>query len=136
MRVQHPLARTCVCIGVLLAATAVTVYSQPPGFTTKLLLKTSYSADPSKEAIVASAELAPGASTGRHTHPGDEYGTVLEGELEVHVQGQETRIVKAGESYHNARGSVHESRNPGTKTTRLLSTFIIEKGQRLVEPVE
>ncbi len=122
----------CVAMGAVMGA----AIAQPPGFTTKLLLKSSYSPDSSKEAIVSSAELAPGASTGRHTHPGDEYGTVLEGQLEVQADGQETRIVNAGESYHNAKGVVHESRNPGTKTTKLLSTFIIDKGQRLVEPVE
>ena len=110
----------CVAMGAVMGA----AIAQPPGFTTKLLLKSSYSPDSSKEAIVSSAELAPGAST------------VLEGQLEVQADGQETRIVKAGESYHNAKGVVHESRNPGTKTTKLLSTFIIDKGQRLVEPVE
>jgi quercetin dioxygenase-like cupin family protein len=104
--------------------------------TTKLLLKSSFSGDATKEALVLSAELAPNASTGRHTHPGDEYGTVLEGELEVLVQGHEPRRVKAGESYHNAKGVVHESRNPTNSPTRLLSTFIIEKGQPVVQPVK
>jgi quercetin dioxygenase-like cupin family protein len=125
--------RARMCLALCLAISAA--IAQPPGFTTKLLLKSTYSSDSSKEAIVASAELAPGASTGRHTHPGDEYGTVLEGQLEVLADGQEPRIVKAGESYHNAKGVVHESRNPGTTTTKLLSTFIIDKGQRLVQPV-
>ena len=132
---MRSLARVCICAALGFAVSGLQVQAQPPGFTTKLLLKTTYSDDASKDALVLSAELAPRATTGRHRHPGDEYGTVLEGEIELRVDGQEPRRIKAGESYHNPKGIVHESRNPGDKTTKLLSTFIIEKGQPPVQPV-
>jgi len=39
-----------------------------------------------------SAEIAPGGTTGRHTHPGDEYTYVLQGTLELRAEGRETRV--------------------------------------------
>ena len=129
-------ARTCLVAALLFAASTAGLQAQPPGLTTKVLLKTTYSDDAAKDALVLSAELAPMASTGRHIHPGDEYGTVLEGELEVQVEGQAPRRIKAGEAYHNAKGVVHETRNPTQATTRLLSTFIVEKGQPVIQPVK
>ena len=84
---------------------------------------------------MATAEFAPGATTGRHTHPGDEYATLLEGELELLMEGQPARRVLAGEAYHNARDVVHETRNVGPGAARILSTFVIEKGQPIMKPV-
>lgn len=129
-------ARIVMGVTLVFAVGGWQVQAQPPGLMTKLLLKTTYSDDASKDALILSAELAPRATTGRHRHPGDEYGTVLEGEIELRVDGQEPRRIKAGQSYHNARGIGHESRNPGDKTAKLLSTFIIEKGQSPVQPVQ
>ena len=105
-----------------------------PKISVKVLLKTTVSGDESREAIVGIGEFPPGVSTGRHTHPGDEYATVLEGELEILVEGQPPKHVKAGEAYHNARDVVHETRNTGTVTAKVLSTFVIAKGQPISKP--
>lgn len=136
MKARVPAICLCLVLAMLWTATHFGVQAQPTGLTTKLLLKTTYSDDPAKNALILTAELAPQASTGRHIHPGDEYGTVLEGELEIHVAGQAPRRIKAGEAYHNPRGVVHETRNPTQSTTRLLSTFIIDKGQPVIQPVK
>ena len=106
-----------------------------PKMTVKVLMKTTVSGDESREAIVGMAEFPPGASTGRHTHPGDEYATVLEGELEIVMDGQPTKHVKAGEAYHNERDVIHETRNAGTVAAKVVSTFVIAKGQPISRPV-
>jgi quercetin dioxygenase-like cupin family protein len=106
-----------------------------PKMIVKVLMKTTVSGDETREAIVGTAEFPPGASTGRHTHPGDEYATVLEGELEIVMDGQPTRHVKAGEAYHNERDVVHETRNPGMVAAKVVSTFVITKGQPISKPV-
>ena len=108
--------------------------AQPQGLSVKPVLRSTVSGDDTKETFVAFAEFVPGATTGRHTHPGDEYATVLEGSLELLVEGRPPRRVSAGEAYHNARGVVHETRNPGPGNARVLSTFVIEKGRPLLEP--
>jgi quercetin dioxygenase-like cupin family protein len=110
--------------------------AQSHGLAVKPLLRTTVSGDATKEAVVATAEFAPGGTTGRHFHPGDEYATVLEGALELRVDGRAPRRVRAGEAYHNPRGVIHETRNVGNGRARVASTFIIEKGKPLLEPVK
>ncbi len=120
----------------LIAMLAPSAHAQSVGMTVKPLLRTMLSGDDTKEVVIASAELAPGGTTGRHTHPGDEYATVLQGTLELLADGREPRRVSAGDAYHNARGSVHETRNVGDGPARLVGTFVIDKGKPLVEPVK
>src|SRR5262245_40855270 len=99
------------------------------------ILRTTVSGDDSKEAVIVKGEFAPGGTTGRHRHPGDEYATVIEGELELNLDGEPSRRVTAGQAYHNAKGVVHETRNVGTVPARVVSTFVVEKGRPLIEPV-
>jgi quercetin dioxygenase-like cupin family protein len=47
--------------------------------------------DANKEAAVLSITIAPGSSSGRHTHPGDCYGTVVEGTAGLRIDGREPR---------------------------------------------
>lgn len=96
------------------------------------VLKTDFSSDSALEASIMQAELMPGGSTGRHFHAGDEYATVLEGEVEVSTEGAGVKLYKAGEAYHNKRGVVHETRNPGTKKAKISAVFITDKGQPIV----
>lgn len=112
------------------------VHAQPQGFVAKSLLRTTLSGDDTKETVIATAEFAPGGTTGRHTHPGDEYATVLQGTLELRLEGREPRRVSAGEAYHNPRDVAHETRNVGDGPARVASTFVIDKGKPLSQPVQ
>ena len=132
MKRFHLLSAAAAVLGLLLIASAS---AQPQGITAKPLLRTTLSGDDTKEVVIATAEFAPGGTTGRHTHPGDEYAVVLEGALEIRVDGQEPRRVSAGEAYHNARGVIHETRNVGEVPARVASTFVIDKGKPVSEPV-
>ena len=115
---------------------AFPVFAQPQGFKPNPLMRAALSGDDTKEAVIATAEFAPGGTTGRHTHPADEYVIVLEGTLELLVDGREPRRVSAGEAYHTAKGVIHETRNVGPGVARVSTTFITEKGQPLTQPVK
>ena len=54
---------------------AVSLFAQAPGFKTTPLLQSTFG-DDAKDAVVLTVDLAPGSSTGRHTHPfyGDHRG--------------------------------------------------------------
>ena len=80
-------------------------------------------------------ELAPGGTTGRHVHPGDEYTFVLQGTLELTAEGRETRRVSAGDVYHNPRGLIHQARNVGDIPALVNITFLIDKGKPITEPI-
>jgi len=113
----------------------INAFAQTDGITAKPLLRTTVTGDDAREVIVLTVEFAPGSSTGWHTHPGDEYATVLEGTLEIRGDGVATRTIAAGQAYHNPRGLVHETRNPGTRTVKLVTTFVIDKGASVSTPV-
>src|SRR5215470_20434643 len=87
----------------LLVAVAVagigTLAAQQPGFKRTPLQDQNLSiAD--RHAVQALAEFIPGGAAGKHTHPGEEFGYVVEGTLELEIAGQPSRTVKAGESFY------------------------------------
>lgn len=111
------------------------VHAQSVGVTAKPLLRAALSDDTTKESVMLAVEFAPGGTTGRHLHHGDEYATVLQGSLELVADGKETRTVSAGEAFHNPRGLIHEARNKGDTPVRLNILFVVDKGKPIVEPV-
>jgi len=84
---------------------------------------------PDKVMVQARAEFPESASSGRHTHPGEEIGYVLEGQLELRVDGQATRLLKAGDVFFIPAGVVHDGINTATGTTKVLATYVVEKGK-------
>jgi quercetin dioxygenase-like cupin family protein len=90
---------------------------------------------PGKEIVIGSAMLPAGTSIGYHTHPGDEAGYVLKGNLILKTQGQPDRLLKAGDSFFNPRGAVHSVvAAPGGDGGTAVSAWIIDKGQPLATP--
>lgn len=64
---------------------------------------------------------APGASTGGHIkHRGEEVGTVLEGEIELVVDGEQYRL-EAGQSYVIDTGLPHTFTNHSEQECRIVS---------------
>jgi quercetin dioxygenase-like cupin family protein len=84
--------------------------------------------------VTAIAELPPGAAAGRHTHPGAETGYVMEGELELIIDGQPPKRLKAGESYQIPEGAVHDAKAVGDKPMKVLGVYIIKAGEPLAKP--
>src|ERR1700687_2391492 len=64
-----------------------------PGVTRKILAQMDGPA-PGYVTIVAEAEIDAGVAVARHTHPGIESGYVLEGGLDLPVEGQPIRTLK------------------------------------------
>ena len=71
--------------------------------------------------LLSYLDLAPGAFVPPHSHPHEQAGIVLEGELEF-VIGDETRIVKTGEMFIIPGGVVHSVR-VGATPARALDIF-------------
>jgi quercetin dioxygenase-like cupin family protein len=71
----------------------------------------------------------------RHTHPGIESSYVLEGGFELPVQGQPTRMLKAGDGFQIPPETPHAGGKPGDKKSRLATTYVVEKGKPLASPV-
>ncbi len=117
------------------AATFLTQNStaQNPGIQRTIVERKDVSA-PGKEAVIARVEIAPGASAGRHTHFGEEISYVMEGEMEVLIEGQPPRRLKAGEGFVIPNGAKHDARNVGTVPVKLAAVYYVEKGKPLATP--
>lgn len=65
-------------------------------------------------------ELMPKGLSYKHTpHPGEEFGYVLEGEIEL-IHGKRRLIVKKGESFYFFPNKEHYVRNKSNKTAKVL----------------
>jgi quercetin dioxygenase-like cupin family protein len=105
----------------------------PPPFSSKPVQSSPVTGDPSKEILLLSVSIAPGGAVPTHIHPGDCVGSVVEGSVELIVEGKEPRRISAGEAYANPRGTVHSFRNTSDSQGRLLNTLVVDKG---VPPVQ
>jgi quercetin dioxygenase-like cupin family protein len=83
--------------------------------------------------VTAIAEVPAGGAAGRHTHPGAETGYVLEGELELIIDGKPPVKIKAGESYQIPEGAVHDAK-AGDKPFKVLGVYIVKAGEPLAKP--
>jgi quercetin dioxygenase-like cupin family protein len=90
---------------------------------------------PGREAVTAQADIPAGVRVGRHTHPGEEVGYVLEGTLVLEVEGKPPVTLKAGDTFLVEAGRPHDGTNEGKTTTKVLATYIVEKGKPLATPV-
>jgi quercetin dioxygenase-like cupin family protein len=86
------------------------------------------------EAISASVEFEPNATSGRHTHFGEEIGYLIDGTLRVEQDGKPPVTLKAGGVFLIPAGTIHSATNTGTGTARLLATYVVEKGKPLATP--
>lgn len=103
-----------------------------PGVKRKILSQIDGPA-PGYVTINAEAEIDPGLTVARHTHPGIESTYVLEGEIHLEVEGQPTRTFKTGDGFQVPPVTPHGGKN-GAGKTRLATTYIIEKGKPLATP--
>jgi len=122
-------------IGAALAAAATALVAQQPGFTRTLLQDQPMSMK-DRHAVVARAEFVPGGVAGKHTHPGEELGYVVEGTLELLIEGQPPKTVKAGEVFFVPAGMVHDGRNVGSGKAVVLATYIVETGKPVASPAK
>ena len=122
-------------VGAALAVVAVVPSAQQPGFTRALLQDQNLSV-PGRHAVVARAEFIPGGQAGKHTHPGEELGYVVEGSLELTVEGQPSRTLKAGDVFFIPAGVVHDGKNVGSGKAVVLATYIVETGKPVASPAK
>lgn len=84
-----------------------------------------------REIVQVLTELPPGADSGWHTHPGEEVGFILSGEVEVRVEGRGATILRAGDGFLIPPRTPHKARERGGEHGRMLSTYIVETSQPL-----
>ena len=130
---------TCaICSAAGFIATDASAQGAPPGAATPGLKRNFLSQMdgpmPGYVTINAEVEIDPGVMVARHTHPGIESGLLIEGGIDLPVQGQPTRTLKPGDGFTIPPETPHAGAKNGDKTTKLAITYIVEKGKPLASP--
>jgi quercetin dioxygenase-like cupin family protein len=78
------------------------------------------------------ADIAPGAATGRHSHPTPRFVYVIEGAVVLEMDGKPPQTFKAGQAFAEAPNEVHNFRNASTTDpAKALGFQYAGKGQSL-----
>lgn len=80
-----------------------------------------------QEADVLLLELQPGSKIGPHTHSGDEFVVVLQGQLELTMES-ERQVYTAGECMRIRRHVVHSAVNKDSREVALLLSIVLSSG--------
>jgi quercetin dioxygenase-like cupin family protein len=127
MRLSAIVAASC-CLAFSVA------YSQEPAPKITPLIEAPITGEPNKELVLLSIEWPAGSTSPPHTHPGDEYGTVLSGAYAIKQGNGPWKTYIAGQAWHIQPGVVHEGKNE-TPTAKTMHAYVVEKGKPLIAPV-
>jgi quercetin dioxygenase-like cupin family protein len=107
---------------------------QPQGALRETILSQTDGPMPGYMTLLVEATIEAGVKVGRHTHPGIESSYVLEGGFELPIDGQPTRTIKAGDGFQIPAETPHAGGKPGEVKSRILITYVVEKGRPLASP--
>jgi quercetin dioxygenase-like cupin family protein len=127
--------RTLMTTGAL-AAIATVCLAQQPQFKRTELQRGDVAGVAGREVVQAMAEIPAGVAAGRHTHPGEEFGYVVDGTVLVEIDGKPAQTLKAGQSFLIPAGAVHNATNKSGAVARVLATYVVEKGKPLATPAK
>ena len=94
-------------------------------------LQRGESSIPGREIVQVLTEIPAGVESGWHQHPGEEVGYIVAGTVEMQIEGRATLTLHAGQGFLIPPGTPHDGRDLGPGTGRMLSTYIVEKGEPL-----
>ncbi len=127
------LRTTLICSAIAMAATLATVSAQtstsPTGPAFSMRFYTTPLENNSSRVVQLQEQLhlpnRPG--NGFHTHNGDQWEAVIEGEITFTVKDQQPRVLKTGEWIYIPRGTIHRNENKSDKPARTIELLIRDK---------
>jgi quercetin dioxygenase-like cupin family protein len=132
MLTRRGFASCALCVITGFIATGAEAQNAPAGLKRTILTRTDGPMD-GYETVNARVDLDAGALIARHTHPGIESSYVVDGALELSVDGQGARTFKAGDGFQVPPRTPHSGKS-GDKPTTLAITYVVEKGKPLASP--
>src|SRR3954453_18825639 len=118
-----------------IATVMTTLTAQQAGFKRTVVQQGDLSVQ-GREVIQAVADFEPRATPGRHTHPGEGIGYILEGTFLYEQEGKPAVTLKAGQGFIVPAGTIHNATNTGTGGGKILATYVVEKGKPLATPAK
>ena len=138
MRLKHLilLAAALTSMGLLFAQTNGQNAQVAAGGVQRTVVERGDVSVPGREAVGISVEIAPGARTGRHTHPGDEIDYVIEGTGELLIDGKPAKPLQPGVASVIPGGTIHDAHNNSSQPLKIWAVFHVEKGKPITAPVQ
>jgi quercetin dioxygenase-like cupin family protein len=124
-------------VGTIATAASAQTSTSPtgPAFSTRFFT-TALENDPSRVVqMQMQLHLPNRPGNGFHTHNGDQWEAVVEGEITFTVKGQPPRVLKAGEFVYIPRGTIHRNENKSNLPTRTMELLIMDKDKPQNTPV-
>ena len=84
---------------------------------------------PGRDIVQVLTEIPVDVSSGWHHHPGEEVGYIVAGKVRMERDDRTTQVLNAGDGFLIPPGVPHNATDLGPDTGRMLSTYIVEKGQ-------
>jgi quercetin dioxygenase-like cupin family protein len=132
MLTRRNFAACALCAITGFVATGASAQTAPSGLKRTIITRTDGPTD-GYETVNARVDLEPAAVIARHTHPGIESTYVVDGALELSVDGQGTRIFNVGDGFQVPPRTPHSGKG-GDKPTILAITYVVEKGKPIASP--
>ena len=132
MLTRRGFAACALCAVTGFLASAAEAQNAPAGLKRTIITRTDGPMD-GYETVDVRVDLDAGTVVARHTHPGIESSYVVEGQLELSVDGVGTRTFNAGDGFQVPTQRPHSGKN-GDKPTVIAITYIVKKGEPLASP--
>jgi len=104
-----------------------------PGGLTRTLISRTDGPTPGYETIEMKVEAPAGTVIARHTHFGIETSYVVEGSLDLNIEGVSSKTYNKGEGFQVPTGAIHGGKT-GDKPIVLAGIYVVEKGNPLATP--
>jgi len=132
MLTRRGFAACALCAVTGFLATGAEAQNAPAGLKRTIITRIDGPMD-GYETVNVRVDLDAGTLVARHTHPGIESSYVVEGALELSVDGEGTRAFNAGDGFQVPTRVPHSGKS-GDKPTILAVTYVVEKGKPLASP--
>ena len=132
MLTRRGFAACALCAVTGFLATGAEAQNAPAGLKRTIITRTDGPMD-GYETVNVRVDLDAGTLVPRHTHPGIKSSYVVEGALELSVDGVATRTFNAGDGFQVPTRVPHGGKN-GDKPTIFAVTYVVEKGKPLASP--
>ena len=113
-----------------------TLASPPPsdalaGRLKRTEIQRATSSIPGRDVVQVLTEIPVGVESGWHTHPGEEVGYILAGNVSMKIRDHATLTLHTGDGFLIPPGVPHNALDLGPDTGKMLSTYIVDPDQPL-----
>ena len=81
---------------------------------------------PGREIVQVRTEIPEGVASGWHTHPGEEVGYIVAGNVGMEIRDRPTLELRAGDGFCIPPGTPHNALDLGPGTGVMLSTYLVD----------